>query len=292
LAARGPVLRYIARYLNFEADRTYEPNLERVAANLSNLPADWALNNPNREATLHIYDVLREGRSEEASDLIVTQLASDKAKAGAVWDAVHLVAADLLVRYKTGGGPIGGMLIHAVTTTNALRFGFDCSNDDKARLLMLLQGVGALEDAFIAPARKDGQLRAINLLDLASDAKSHAAEFADVFAMLPVKTNKSNTFIRHSADERAASDEACKQIFAMLRDPANCKPYMQTARSLLCVKASLDPHDVKYPVAAFEDALAANPAWRRHLLASSIHALHGSHSADSAPLAQARDGLA
>ncbi len=50
-----------------------------------------------------------------------------KSKAGAIWDAVHLVAADLLFRYKTGGSMIGGYLIHAVTSTNALRFGFDCT---------------------------------------------------------------------------------------------------------------------------------------------------------------------
>jgi len=286
-----PVLRYAARYLNFEPDRTYAPNLERVAARLPNLPADWALSKPDREATLQIYAVLREGRSDEACDLIVSQLESDKVKAGAAWDAVHLVAADLLFRYKTGGGPIGGMLIHAVTSTNALRFGFDCSSDDRARLLMLLQGVSAIEGAFIAPAQKDAQLRAINLLDLASEVKDDAVKLADVFSMLPIKTNKSNTYIRHSDDERTASDEACKKAFTLLQDPSQFRPFMQTARSLLCVKASLDPHDIKYPVAAFEDISSASPDWRRYLLASSVHALHGSHSVDSAPLVQAREAL-
>ena len=49
-----------------------------------------------------------------------------------MWDAVHLVAADLLFRYKTGGRAIGGVLIHAITSTNALRCGFDCCGDDRA----------------------------------------------------------------------------------------------------------------------------------------------------------------
>jgi hypothetical protein len=285
------VLRYSARYLTFEADRTYGPYRERVAATLRNLPANWAVDKPNLEATLHLYKVLRDGRSDEACDLICTQLASGKVEAGAVWDAVHLVAADLLFRYRTGGGPIGGMLIHAVTSTNALRFGFNCSGDDGARLLMLLQASSALNDAFIQPALKEDQLRSINLLDLAAEKTGHAVEVADVFSMLPVKANQSNTYIQHSADERTASDEACQKAFALLVDSSNFGPFMRTARSLMCVKATLDPHDVKYPVAAFEDVTSASPEWRGFLLASSVHALHGPQSADSGLLVQARDAL-
>jgi hypothetical protein len=286
-----PVLRYVARYLNFEADSTYGPNRERVAASLPNLPADWAIKKPDREATLHLYHLLRDGRSDEASDLIISQLESDQVKAGAVWDAVHLVAADLLFRYKTGGGPIGGMLIHAVTTTNALRFGFDCSGDDKARLLMLLQSVAALHDAFIRTAEKEDQLRAMNLLDLTAHEADDTIEVAEVFSMLPVKANPSNSYIRHSADERSESDEACKRAFTLLQDTSTFGSFMRTARSLMCIKASLDPHDVKYPVAAFEDVSSASPEWRPFLLASSVHALHGPRSADSASLMHVRNAL-
>lgn len=44
------------------------------------------------------------------------------------------------------------------------------------------------------------------------------------------------------------------------------------ARSYLCIKASLDPHDIKYPAAAFEDASLASAEWRPYLLAASVHA--------------------
>jgi hypothetical protein len=57
------------------------------------------------------------------------------------------------------------------------------------------------------------------------------------------------------------------------------------------VKASLDPHDFKYPAAAFEDAFLASREWRPYLLASTVHALHGSKSDDSTVLAQARETL-
>jgi hypothetical protein len=66
---------------------------------------------------------------------------------------------------------------------------------------------------------------------------------------------------------------------------------MRTALSFLCVKASLDPHDIKYPAAAFEDAYSVSAEWRPYLLASSVHALHGTKSSDTAVLVQVRDAL-
>jgi hypothetical protein len=79
--------------------------------------------------------------------------------------------------------------------------------------------------------------------------------------------------------------------FALLQTSANQVAYMRGARSLLCVKATRGPHDLKYPVAAFENTNLANAEWRPYLLASSVHALHGTASADSTALVQARKAL-
>jgi hypothetical protein len=285
-----PVLRYLARNLSkHDADRTYEPNLERARKALSRFPADWATNEANRSATLEMFRLLRQAKTDAVCDLICTQLSSGQVKAGAVWDAVHLVAADLLFRYKKGGIAIGGYLIHAVTSTNALRCGFDCCGDDRARLLMLLQSVGGLGDQFILPNEKDGQLRDISLLDLKPDDAKAPTSIADVFAMLPNKTK--DPLPKEAEAYRKVSDEACQRSFALLQTPANLVTFKRTARSLLCVKATRDPHDLKYPVAAFEDTSLANSEWRPYLLASSVHALHGTASADSAALVRARKAL-
>jgi hypothetical protein len=285
-----PVLRYLARALSTQKpDRTYEPNQERARKTVAHLPADWAAKDPERGATLEVFELLRQGETDAVCDLICTQLSSGRVKAGAVWDAVHLAAADLLFRYKTGGVAIGGVLIHAVTSTNALRCGFDCSDDDRVRLLMLLQSVGGLGNQFVLPNEKDGQLRGMNLLDLKADDTRASASISDVFAMLPNKTKDPS----HEEAERyrQASDEACRMSFALLQTPANQVAFKQAARSLLCLKATRDPHDFKYPVAAFEDATLANAEWRPYLLASSVHALHGTASADSTALVQARKAL-
>jgi hypothetical protein len=79
--------------------------------------------------------------------------------------------------------------------------------------------------------------------------------------------------------------------FTLLSDHANERSFLRTARSLLCVKASLDPHDIKYPAAAFEDAALVSREWRPYLLASSVHALHGTKSEDTLVLVQAREAL-
>jgi hypothetical protein len=284
------VLRYLARaFPRNKADRTYEPNRQRAREILSKLPPDWAANEPSRAATLEIYNLLRQGKTDAVCDLICTQLSSGRVKAGAAWDAIHLVAADLLFRYKTGGIAIGGVLIHAVTSTNALRCGFDCSGDDRVRLLMLLQSVGVLGDLFILPNQRDGQLREMNLLDLQTDDVKASASVADVFAMLPNKTKDPS-----SADAEAyrkLSDDACRISFGLSRTSATQAAFKQAARSLLCVKATGNPHDLKYPVAAFEDTALASPEWRPYLLASSVHALHGIASADSTTLLQAKKAL-
>ncbi len=284
------VLRYLARaFPRNDPDRTYEPNRERARKAQPMLPADWAADEPDRGATVEIYQVLRQGETDAACDLICTQLSSGRVKAGAVWDAIHLVAADILFRFRRGGTPIGGSMIHAVTSTNALRCGFHCSSEDRVRLLMLLQGVGVLGDLFVLSNQKDGELRDMSLLDLAVDDTKAPASVADVFAMLPNKTEDPTA--EKAETYRKASDEACKRAFALLQASANLTEFQRVARGLLCTKATGNPHDLKYPVAAFEDTALASPQWRPYLLAASVHALHGAASADSPVLVRAREAL-
>ncbi len=129
----------------------------------------------------------------------------------------------------------------------------------------------------------------MNLLDLQTDGVKASASVADVFAMLPNKTKEPS-----SADAgayRKLSDDACRMSFGLSRTSATQAAFKQAARSLLCVKATGNPHDLKYPVAAFEDTALASPEWRPYLLASSVHALHGIASADSTALLQAKKAL-
>lgn len=107
----------------------------------------------------------------------------------------------------------------------------------------------------------------------------------EVFEILPFKSRE---HFEPKPGERDASDDACRRAFTLLKSERNQAAFMQTARSFLCVKASLDPHDIKFPAAIFEDAAKVNSEWRPLILAASVHSLHGLRSPDTPVLLQVR----
>lgn len=284
-----PALRYLAtEFAQHPSDVSYESNRARVARTLPHLPPDWTTGKADRGTTLEAFAAIRQGNSASTCDRLCSQLIAGEINSQSAWDAVHLVAADLLFRYKTGGSVIGGTLVHAVTATDALRFGFSCTSSNRVRLLLLLQAIAMLDETFIAAAQKGDELRGVSLLDLSRTEAGKRKSIADIFGSLPYKDAE---YIQNSSAERDASDAACADTFSVITDANSAAEFTRAARTLMCMKASSDPHDVKYPAAAFDDAYAASPEWLPYLLASSVHALHGSRSADAAVLVRAREAL-
>jgi hypothetical protein len=285
-----PGLRYLAREIcRPEADNTFEGNEQRLNKSLHQLPPDWASSRSNRSVTLELYQRIRSADADSAGDFICANLMKKKASAGAIWDAISLAAADLIFRYQIGGSVIGGAMIHAITSTNALRFGFNLVTTPEIRLIQLLQAAGCLAGGFIGQAAKDKRLRNLSLVDdLDRLNKNEAVTVEEIFEQLPTK---GDSYRQQDPSERDASDQACKAAFQLLSQTGNEHSFMNTARTLLCAKASEDPHDFKYPTAAFEDAFLVSPEWRPYLLASSVHALHGVKSADSMVLQRTRSAI-
>ena len=69
------------------------------------------------------------------------------------------------------------------------------------------------------------------------------------------------------------------------------EPLLQAARRLLPVNASGDPHDIKFPVAIFEDLDLVSPMWRPHLLAAAVFSFWGSDRPDSNWMQQVREAV-
>ncbi len=67
--------------------------------------------------------------------------------------------------------------------------------------------------------------------------------------------------------------------------------YMQAARSWMCQKSTTDPHDYKFLAAILEEAEAGSPQWQPHLLAASVHFIHGKQSPDYPAVQQPREAL-
>ena len=182
----------------------------------------------------------------------LTLLLESKARVGAIWDVVHLTAAEFMLRR----GDINA--VHAVTSVNALHYGFRMARSTETRLFLLLQAVGWMAHFVIAGglAGCPTPNRGTNILELAPsedgipDDPAAAAE--SIFATM-------------TTDRTAAARSA----FAYAKRHPNQPALFSAARRLVFTRAT-DTHDYKYPAAAFEDIGIVSPAWRAHMLAASM----------------------
>ena len=92
---------------------------------------------------------MRTGSNDDACDAVVNALNSG-ASPQSVWDALHVVAGEMLMQQP------GIVALHAVTTTNALAYAYKACASDENRRLMMLQNA-----AFLPMFREAMQSRGI-----------------------------------------------------------------------------------------------------------------------------------
>src|SRR5262249_30932386 len=123
----------------------YQANRQRVREAVEKLPADWADGGGDPGFVREVLALWREGtaaprsesprhgefpggvdsritphgakKREAACDLVATRLVEGKVRAGAVWDAVHLAAAEMMLCAHKGPEPG-----HSYTAGNALHY--------------------------------------------------------------------------------------------------------------------------------------------------------------------------
>jgi hypothetical protein len=298
-----PVLRFVARDLfnlggRGKPDRNHAPNLARVDRHLQQLQPGWmgSSGHPAAGATLELAELLRAGKTDDACELAIRQLRAG-AGAQAVWDAVHLAAAELMVRGSSGWG-IASRPLHSNTSASALHHAFRTSGSPRTRLLVLLQAVAWTGDKTASELR-DGSLRPVAVATLppprAALPAGDGEAVAEVFALLPARHYEWDARARTAVTTygvREDADEACRKVFALARDRPEAVPiFRQAAQSWMCRKASTDAHDYKFLAAMLEEAECVSPEWQPHLLAASVHFLHGDQSPDNSAARQAREAL-
>jgi hypothetical protein len=294
-----PVLRIALRDVSAlggkgRADQYFQPNLDRADRNAGKLPRDWNAGAANRPATLELFGLLREGKVNEACKLAVQQLLAGVG-AHAIWDAVHLATAELMVRHESGWG-LASRPLHSNTSTEALRHVSRASTSMRTRLLALLQAVAWAADKTAAELQAK-TLRDIPILQLPhADLPPKSDEaLADIFAQVPPRHCHWDAQKREAVTtygQRSDADEACRKIFTLTHErPESRRLYVQAALSWICRKASSDPHEYKFAAAILEEAETASPEWQPHLLAASVHFLHGNQSDDYPAVQQAREAL-
>jgi hypothetical protein len=294
-----PVLRFVVQDLFhfgwLKPDAYLVPNTIRADQILSKLPASWGGTRGDRSATHALFALIRAGNCGEACELAVQQLRAGFA-AQAIWDAVHLATAELMVRHSSGWG-LASRPLHANTSTNALHYAFRTISTPRTKLLVLLQAVAWAADKTSGDLKSNG-LRDKSITDLGVSPIPASTEkaVAEIFELLPSRTYRWNPNADPNAvltyGKRENADEACRNAFTLTSQRPEAVPlFVQTAHSWLCRKASNDQHEYKFLAAILEDSALVSQEWQPHILAASVHYFHGSQTPDNPVMEQARRAL-
>jgi hypothetical protein len=260
-------------------DQCHRENDELVRANAAGLATDWADYTASGAAAdaataAGLLGPIRAGNASSACRDALALLTQSKARAGAIWDVVHLAAAEFMLRR----GDIGD--IHAVTSVNALHFGFRMARSTETRLFLLLQAVG-----WMAHFARTGGL--VN--------RSEATPAANILNLSPPDTDLPNdpaaaaeSILTTTATDRVS---AARAAYAYSRRHANHPALFSAARRLVFTRAT-DTHDYKYPAAAFEDIPSVSPSWRSHMLAASMLHIPPPAAPESPVIQRAREAVA
>lgn len=250
------------------AERPWKRNLELV----KKFPDTWREGQPDEQATLELLNTLRNGSDEDACRQ-VTELVERKVGLRSIWDAYFLAAGELLVRQP------GIASLHAITSTNAIRFAFDTTASDDTRRMLLLQNAAFLALFRRASQVKNPDFRIDNFEPVALDAGE--AEKSEANGALE------DVFTTISGDRLKAAGKVLS-YFNGRQDP---KPFIDAARVMVFRKGS-DSHDYKFSSAVLEDYRHVSPQWRPRYLAASVFNLRGSGGNDNPIVERTKAALA
>lgn len=251
---------------------------------IAELPHKWSATTSDRAAVLELMDLYRKGNPDKACQTTFNWLLNGKVRAGSVWDSVFLTSAEEVARYIWVGPKM--LAGHAVTCSNALHFIFRTVNDPATRLYALLEAVqwttSFLKRERARPALRKRDLFQVTPAALAKDGDS----LESIFETIPVRRRR-----QFSPVLLPACDRAQELALAWATTHADHAPFFRRALQLLCIKATNEVHDYKFPIALFENYRYASGEWKPHLLAASVYVLQGLQIEDAPMLAEARERI-
>ncbi len=249
------------------ADRPWKQNSELARQ----IRGEWQEGKPEDSATSELLASLRSASATDVPQQVVGMLNRGVAPQS-IWDALLVGAGELLARAP------GIVSLHAVTSSNALRFAYEASDNDDTRRMMLLQ------NAAFVPLFRDA-------------VKSRGGELADIKldGLEPLRAESG------AADDRGAVEDifvdvsddrlrAARKTLAYARQHPSPERFINTARALVFLKGK-DSHDYKFSSAVLEDYYHVSPNWRDRYLAASVFNLRGSRAPDTALAERSRAAL-
>lgn len=231
------------------------------------LKANWTAGKADDNAVKELMGTLRTGSEEDACKQVVEMLNKGIA-VQSVWDAIFLGAGEYLMRQP------GIVALHAMTSSNALRFAYDTAADDHTRRLALLQNVAFLP-LFREAMSGRGKIGEGDILGLEPTAPSASGgeAIAEIF--------------KNVSDDRGA---ASRKMLSLLDNGGDAQAVIDAARVLVFLKGN-NSHDYKFSSAVLEDYYHVSPNWRNRFLASSVYQLRGSQANDNPLVTRIRSAL-
>ncbi|HQX53883.1 MAG TPA: hypothetical protein PLR25_28480 [Planctomycetaceae bacterium] len=215
----------------------------------------WEGGKSDGAATTELLTVLRAGTADESAACVVEQLNAGVSPQS-LWDALHLAAGELVMRQA------GIVPLHAITTTNALRFLFDNVGSPQTRKLLLLQNASFLP-LFRAAMKARGQIGDSKIDELTGVETKEPVSVDAIFGSIGKQPQL-----------------AAQQVMTFLASDQDAETLMNAARRLIFLKGT-DAHDYKFSTAALEDYYKISPALRSCYMAASTYNLKGSGATDN-----------
>ena len=246
------------------ADQPWKQNRELA----TKLRADWTEGRVDSAATTEFLAVLREGSDRDACAKAV-DIVNRGVSPQSIWDALFVGSGELLMRQP------GIVALHAMTSSNALRYEFQATKSDDTRRMLFLQNVAFLP-LFRGAMAGRGKV---------GDARLDKLEAA------PLQSTGPESLGEILADISRNRSAAAGKFLSYMKDHPEPKEFIDAARLLIFLKGT-NAHDYKFSAAVLEDYLHVSPEWRARFLASSVFNLRGSGDAENRLVKRTRDALA
>jgi len=254
------------------ADQCYVGNLKRTREIFARLPGDWASGASVTEAVRELLETLRQASPEEVCAEFARRLAKASATAGAVWDAVHLAAAELSMRTRGANTIVG---IHAVTAANGLRHAWLAAVDPQTRLLLLLQAAGWMAQFRTWAESRPGPQDRLRSFPITAIEPAAAAE--------PLERSLAEIFIGNP-------DASVARAFRLAADSGSRQAFLGAALRFTLAKAD-EVHYYKYLAALIEDIPLMSAEWQPHLASAALYYAKGPGDPEPEATRRAREAL-
>jgi hypothetical protein len=241
-----------------EADRPWRENKKLV----EKIPRTWRSGKVDKDATTELLETFRGGSAAEASKAVAGMLTRG-ISSRSIYDALLLGGGELLMRQP------GIVALHSMTTTNAMRYTFATSSNEKTRLRILLQNA-----AFLPMFRESMGGRG----EVAEAPIDRLEESEGTLEGVLDKIGK----------DRAA---AASSLLGLLDGGTRPEDFTDAARRLVFLKGN-NSHDYKFSSAVLEDFYQLTPEWRNRYLAASTFQLRGNSARDNELVRRTRAALA